>query len=193
VLNSVVQLIVSLPKQARITTRTTSDGAGQEVVCFEIDVHESDRGRLIGKGGANVCALRVLLNSAGYLSGARYRVNCKDESKTVSARERLDGYDQGGTQDMALLEITQSRQITATIRLEEKTAEQVDQYAAFIHASADDVVNHALDYVFSKDRDFQEYLKSAEAGDAAPSLRVRRTPQPAERQEKPLRLKKATA
>ena len=64
---------------------------------------------------------------------------------------------------MALLEITQSRQITATIRLEEKTAEQVDKYAAFIHASADDVVNHALDYVFSKDRDFQEYLKSAEA------------------------------
>ncbi len=94
---------------------------------------------------------------------------------------------------MALLEITQSRQITATIRLEEKTAEQVDQYAAFIHASADDVVNHALDYVFSKDRDFQEYLKSAEAGDAAPSLQVRRTPQPAERQEKPLRLKKASA
>ena len=70
---------------------------------------------------------------------------------------------------MALLEITQSRQITATIRLEEKTAEQVDKYAAFIHASADDVVNHALDYVFSKDRDFQEYLKSAEAGDAVPS------------------------
>ncbi len=94
---------------------------------------------------------------------------------------------------MALLEITQSRQVTATIRLEEKTADQVDKYAAFIHASADDVVNHALDYVFSKDRDFQEYLKSAEAGDAVPSLRVRRTPQPAERQEESLRLKKARA
>ena len=45
---------------------------------------------------------------------------------------------------MALLEINQSRQITATIRLEEKTAAMVDQYAAFIRASADDVVNHAL-------------------------------------------------
>jgi hypothetical protein len=94
---------------------------------------------------------------------------------------------------MALLEITQSRQITATIRLEEKTAEQVDKYAAFIHASADDVVNHALDYVFSKDRDFQEYLKSAEAADAVASLRVRRTPQAAEGQEKPPRRKKASA
>jgi hypothetical protein len=93
---------------------------------------------------------------------------------------------------MALLEITQSRQVTATIRLEEKTADQVDKYAAFIHASADEVVNHALDYAFSKDRDFQEYLKSAECGDAVPSLRVRRTPQPAERQEESLRLKKAS-
>ena len=69
----------------------------------------------------------------------------------------------------------------------------MDKYAAFIHASADDVVNHALDYVFSKDRDFQEYLKSAEAVDAVPSLRVRRTPQPARRQERSLRLKKASA
>ena len=94
---------------------------------------------------------------------------------------------------MALLEITQSRQITATIRLEEKTAAQVDQYAAFIHAPADEVVNHALDYVFSKDRDFQEFLKSADAAAAPPSLRVRRTPQPAEPLEKPSRVQKASA
>lgn len=94
---------------------------------------------------------------------------------------------------MALLEVTQSRQITATIRLEERTAAQVDQYAAFIHASADDVVNQALEYVFSKDRDFQEYVKSAEAASAAPSLRVRRAPQPAGQQDKPLRVKKVTA
>ncbi len=94
---------------------------------------------------------------------------------------------------MALLEITQSRQITATIRLDEKVAAQVDQYAAFIQAPADEVVNHALDYVFSKDRDFQEYLKSAEAAAAAPSLRIRRVSQPAEQREKPARARKASA
>ena len=94
---------------------------------------------------------------------------------------------------MALLEITQSRQITATIRLDEKVAAQVDQYAAFIHAPADEVVNHALDYVFSKDRDFQDYLKSAEATASAPSLRVRRMPQPAEQHEKPAGARKASA
>jgi predicted RNA-binding protein YlqC (UPF0109 family) len=57
VLNSVVQFIVSLPRDARITTIMTSDGAGREVVCFEIDIHQSDRGKLIGKGGANMSAL----------------------------------------------------------------------------------------------------------------------------------------
>jgi hypothetical protein len=65
---------------------------------------------------------------------------------------------------MPLLEIVQTRQISASIRLDEATATQVDQYAAFIHATADDVVDKALNYVFSKDRDFQEFLKTSLAG-----------------------------
>jgi hypothetical protein len=36
---------------------------------------------------------------------------------------------------MPLLEINQSRYISASVRLDETTAEQVDQYAAFVHAS----------------------------------------------------------
>ena len=64
---------------------------------------------------------------------------------------------------MPLLEIIQTRQITATIRLDETTAEQIDQYAAFLHASADEVVDKALAYVFAKDRDFQEFLRTPEA------------------------------
>ena len=75
---------------------------------------------------------------------------------------------------MPLLEIIQSRQISASIRLDEATATQVDQYAAFIHATADDVVDKALNYVFSKDRDFQEFLKTSLAGQVAPSLRIRK-------------------
>jgi hypothetical protein len=77
---------------------------------------------------------------------------------------------------MPLLEVTQTRHLSASIRLTDTTASQVDQYAAFIHASADDVVEQALTYVFSKDRDFQEYLKSPEAQRITPTLRVRRAP-----------------
>ena len=77
---------------------------------------------------------------------------------------------------MPLLEINQSRHICASIRLDETTAAQVDQYAAFIHASADDVVDKALNYVFSKDRDFQDFLKTPHAKQVAAALRVRKGP-----------------
>jgi hypothetical protein len=76
---------------------------------------------------------------------------------------------------MPLIEINQSRQVSATIRLDATTATLIDQYATFIHASADDVVDKALNYVFSKDREFQEYLKTARSCDAVPTLRVRRS------------------
>ncbi len=75
-----------------------------------------------------------------------------------------------------LLEINQSRHICASVRLDEVTATQVDQYAAFIRASADDVVDKALNYVFSKDRDFQDFLKTPQANQVASTLRVRRVP-----------------
>jgi len=75
---------------------------------------------------------------------------------------------------MPLLEVNPSRHVSASIRLEEATAIQIDQYAAFIHASADDVVDKALNYVFVKDRDFQEFLKTAQADHVTPTLRVRR-------------------
>ena len=77
---------------------------------------------------------------------------------------------------MPLLEVTQTRHLSASVRLTETTVAQVDQYAAFIRASADEVVEQALAYVFSKDREFQEFLKSAEAQRIAPTLRVRRAP-----------------
>jgi hypothetical protein len=75
---------------------------------------------------------------------------------------------------MPLLEVVQTRHLSASIRLTDTTATQVDQYAAFIHASADEVVEQALAYVFSKDRDFQEFLRSPDGQRITPSLRVRR-------------------
>ena len=77
---------------------------------------------------------------------------------------------------MPLLEITQTRQISASVRLDEATAAQVDQYAAFIHASADDVVDKALNYVFSKDRDFQDFLKTPQSNKVTSTLRIRKVP-----------------
>ncbi len=77
---------------------------------------------------------------------------------------------------MPLLEVVQTRQISASIRLTDSTATQVDQYAAFIRACADDVVEQALAYVFSKDRDFQDFLKTPEAQKVTSTLRIRKVP-----------------
>ena len=75
---------------------------------------------------------------------------------------------------MPLLEVTQIHYVSASIRLTDTTASQLDQYAAFIHATADEVIDQALAYVFSKDRDFQGFLKSSEAQRITPTLRIRR-------------------
>jgi hypothetical protein len=75
---------------------------------------------------------------------------------------------------MPLLEVIQTRHVSASIRLTDSTALLVDQYAAFIKAPANDVVEEALKHVFAKDRDFQEYLKSPDAQRITPTLRVRR-------------------
>jgi predicted transcriptional regulator len=75
---------------------------------------------------------------------------------------------------MPLLEVVQIHHVNASIRLTDTTASQLDQYAAFIHATADEVIDQALAYVFSKDRDFQEFLRTPEAGRITPTLRVRR-------------------
>lgn len=91
---------------------------------------------------------------------------------------------------MPLLEVSQSRQISASIHMEESTAIQIDQYANFIHACADDVIEQALRYIFSKDRDFQEFLKSPEANKVTPTLRIRKGPQSIDASEAP---KKPTA
>jgi len=77
---------------------------------------------------------------------------------------------------MPLLEVVQTRQISASIRLTDTTATQVDQYAHFIGAFADDVVEQALTYVFSKDREFQDFVKTPEARQVTSTLRIRKAP-----------------
>jgi hypothetical protein len=77
---------------------------------------------------------------------------------------------------MPLLEVVQTKQVSASIRLSDTTAIQVDQYAAYIHATADDVVEKALQYVFAKDPGFREFQKTPQAKEVASTLRIRKAP-----------------
>jgi hypothetical protein len=58
---------------------------------------------------------------------------------------------------MPLLDIKATKKITILCTLEESTALQVDQYAAFAKAPADEVVNKAIEYAFGKDSEFQKF------------------------------------
>jgi hypothetical protein len=91
---------------------------------------------------------------------------------------------------MPLLEINQTRRVTAFVRLEESTAIQIDQYAAFLKAPADEVVDKALGYVFAKDRDFQDFLRTHESAQVPKSLRIRHTPRDAAPQNRSRRQSK---
>ena len=75
---------------------------------------------------------------------------------------------------MPLLEITTSRKVTATVSLEEPTANLVNQYAAFTRVAADDVVNKALEYVFTKDKDFQKFIGAPNDAKPIHPLRIKR-------------------
>ena len=75
---------------------------------------------------------------------------------------------------MPLLDVAQTRHfVSAMVRVEDTTARRIDQYAAFMKTSADEVVDKALAYVFAKDKDFQEFLETPEATRVPSSLRVR--------------------
>jgi hypothetical protein len=74
---------------------------------------------------------------------------------------------------MPLLEIAPTKKVVATITLEETTALNVDKYAAFVNANADDVVSQALSYVFSRDKDFQKFLEAPDNRKAPTPLRIR--------------------
>ena len=91
---------------------------------------------------------------------------------------------------MPLLEINQTRRVTAFVRLDQSTAIQIDQYAAFLKAPADEVVDKALGYVFAKDRDFQDFLRTEEAAQAPKSLRIRHMPRATSSQNLPRRQSK---
>jgi hypothetical protein len=75
---------------------------------------------------------------------------------------------------MPLLAIHASKKVTITCSLEESTAKLVDEYAAFCKVPADEVVDKALAYVFSKDKEFQQHRESHPNAHVPAALRVKK-------------------
>jgi len=77
---------------------------------------------------------------------------------------------------MALLIVKSSKKIDATLRLEESTAKMIDRYAAFLQVSADEVVDKGMEYIFTKDKDFQQHLTAEPNRTVPASLRIKKSP-----------------
>ena len=75
---------------------------------------------------------------------------------------------------MPTLKIVASKKITAIITIEDATAKQIDQYAAMTKGSADDVVQAALDYVFSGDKDFTKFREDNASAKPTFPLRLKK-------------------
>jgi hypothetical protein len=79
---------------------------------------------------------------------------------------------------MALLEVIHIKKLSATIQIDEPLAHTLDKYAHHIHASADEVIGKALEYIFARDKEFQKWAASDAAASVKPSLRLKQTPAP---------------
>lgn len=75
---------------------------------------------------------------------------------------------------MPLLKITESKKVTAIVTIEETTARQIEQYAAMTKGSPDEVVQQALDYVFSKDKEFETFAKDNASAKPKIALRLKK-------------------
>ena len=64
---------------------------------------------------------------------------------------------------MPLIEVTQIQRVTANVRFDAAIVTQINQYAAFIKATPDEVINKGLEYLFAKDRDFAAFRNTAES------------------------------
>ena len=80
---------------------------------------------------------------------------------------------------MPLLKITESKKVTAIITIEDATAKQIEQYAAMTKGNPDEVVQQALDYVFSKDKDFETFCRDNANAKPKIALRLKRPATPA--------------
>lgn len=77
---------------------------------------------------------------------------------------------------MALFTVKTSKKVETQLRLEESTAKMLDRYAHFHKASADEVANEALEYIFTRDKDFQQDLQQNPSIDVPSSLRIKKAP-----------------
>lgn len=81
-----VQLMVSHPNKVAVITRVRLADSGQMMADFRILVAEGDRGRLIGKQGTCINALRTLLRAIAAVRDTKYSLISENDEKDEKQR-----------------------------------------------------------------------------------------------------------
>ena len=71
-IEEIVKSLVDYPD--KVVVRESGDNL-EETVAYEIKVEESDKGKLIGKNGKNINAIRLLIRAASAKSGKNAIIN----------------------------------------------------------------------------------------------------------------------
>lgn len=73
----ILKKLVDHPDEIQINSDRSEDG-----LSLTVDIDESDRGRVIGKGGRTARALRSVVRAAGALNDEQYQLEIADPADT---------------------------------------------------------------------------------------------------------------
>ena len=88
---TIVSRIVDNPGEVEITT----DEQGRGLV-IEVSVAESDMGKVIGKGGRNIDAIRAVVRAAGLRHHERVQVELVEDDEEDETGAAVAASDEGG-------------------------------------------------------------------------------------------------
>lgn len=72
----VARSLVSRPAEVKVEKR---EDAQHRTLTLMLDVHRSDRGRIIGKKGRTISAIRNLFSAIGLMDGRRVLVDLRED------------------------------------------------------------------------------------------------------------------
>ena len=78
-----------------------------------------------------------------------------------------------------MLKVKRSNKLTITCSLEESTVKLIDQYAACVSATGDEIIESALQEVFKRDKEFKQYREQNADVQVPSSLRLKKPATPA--------------
>jgi predicted RNA-binding protein YlqC (UPF0109 family) len=88
VIELIVKSLVERPDEVKLETKEEQNERGETNVTVTVKVADGDMGRVIGKAGATVTAIRTLLKNANSKDGKRYFIQIGDKAPQTDRPSR---------------------------------------------------------------------------------------------------------